>query len=811
MRYQCPMKCEGAKTYEVPGKCPKCGMTLVPVEEGGTAAEEHGRHQHGHDHHGGGHSHSDGSDEEHHQGHSVREKACICGTDDCDGSCVTNCQCSFQERNLVKPKTADRYICPMRDEGDKTYPEPGDCPVCGMHLVKVVEFGAPPEAAEDEEIRAYRAMRLKFVLAAVFSLPILILSMGELVPGLAGLIASLFPMKTNLLIQFALSVPVVSVFGSFIFVKGAKSVATRNLNMFTLIALGTGIAWLFSIAALFLPQIFPPSLKGHGGLVPVYFEAAAIIITLVILGQMLELLAHAKTNGAIKELLNLVPPTALVIRNGAETVVPLADVRVGDRIRVKPGEKIPVDGDLVEGNGVVDESMITGEPLPVEKAIDAAVTGGTINLNGSFVMVARKVGGDTLLARIIDMVNEASRSKAPIQRLADTVAAYFVQAVILVSLATLLVWGIGFSQWDLGLVNAIAVLIIACPCALGLATPVSIMVGTGRGAKSGILIKNAKAIEQMRKVDTLLVDKTGTLTVGKPKVTILKGNGEYTDEEALRLAASVDVLSEHPLAAAIVAAAKERGLSLSAASDFVSLTGKGVKARVDGREVAVGNEKLAKESGGDLRYDQEYVRGLQRAGNTVMFVLDDGKVAGFIGVADPIKDSTPEAVRLLHERKVRIVMLTGDNAVTAEAVAKTLGLDGFRAECMPEDKFAEVKRLQAEGAFVAMAGDGINDAPALAQADVGIAMGTGTDVAMESADITLVKGDLIGIAHAKALSVLVMRNIKENLFFAFAYNVVGIPIAALGLLTPILAGLAMALSSVSVLGNALRVKGAKIK
>ena len=811
MRYQCPMKCEGVKTYEAPGKCPKCGMTLIPVGDGGKIAQEHGRHQYGHDHREENNSHAGGPDEEHHQGSAAGETACICGTENCDGSCVANCQCTFQERNLVKSKKADRYICPMRDEGDKTYPEPGDCPVCGMRLVKVVEFGVPPEAAEDEEILAYRSMRLKFILAAAFSLPILILAMGELVPGFAGLLAALFPMKTNLLIQFVLSVPVVCVFGSFIFVKGFKSVVTRNLNMFTLIALGTSIAWVFSLAALFLPQIFPPSLKGHGGLVPVYFEATVIIITLVILGQMLELLAHAKTNGAIKELLNLVPPTALVIRDGVETVVPLAEVRVGDRIRVKPGEKIPVDGELVEGNGVVDESMITGEPLPVEKAVEAAVTGGTINLNGSFIMVARKVGGDTLLARIIDMVNEASRSKAPIQRLADTVAAYFVQAVILVSLATFLVWGIGFSKWDLGLVNAIAVLIIACPCALGLATPVSIMVGTGKGAKSGILIKNAKAIEQMRKVDTLLVDKTGTLTVGKPKVTVLKGNGAYTDEEALRLAASVDALSEHPLAAAIVAAAKERGLVLSAVSGFVSLTGMGVKARLDGREVAVGNEKLAKGDGGGLRYDEEYVRGLQRAGNTVMFVLDDGKVAGFIGVADPIKDSTPEAVRLLHERKVRIVMLTGDNAVTAEAVAKTLGLDSFRAECMPEDKFAEVKRLQAEGAFVAMAGDGINDAPALAQADVGIAMGTGTDVAMESADITLVKGDLIGIAHAKALSVLVMRNIKENLFFAFAYNVIGIPIAALGLLTPIFAGLAMALSSVSVLANALRVKGSKIK
>jgi heavy metal translocating P-type ATPase len=680
-----------------------------------------------------------------------------------------------------------------------------------MHLITVVEFGVPPEDAADEEFLGYRSMRLKFILAAVFSLPVLILAMGELVPGLAELLAALFPMKTNLLIQFALSIPVVCIFGSFIFVKGAKSVASRNLNMFTLIALGTSIAWLFSITALFFPQIFPESLKGHGGLVPVYFEATVIILTLVILGQMLELLAHAKTNGAIKELLNLVPPTTLVIRNGEEMVVPLAEVLVGDHIRVKPGEKIAVDGELVEGNGVVDESMITGEPLPVEKTIKTAVTGGTINLNGSFVMVARKVGGDTLLARIIDMVNEASRSKAPIQRLADTVAAYFVQVVIFISIATFLIWGIGFSKWDLGLVNAIAVLIIACPCALGLATPVSIMVGTGKGAKSGILIRNAKAIEQMRKVDTLLVDKTGTLTVGKPKVTVLKGNGAYSDEEVLRLAASVDALSEHPLAAAIVAAAKERGITLSSATDFVSLTGMGVKARLGGHEVAVGNDKLAKESGSDLRYDKAYVHDLQHAGNTVMFVVDDGKVAGYIGVADPIKDSTPDAVRLLHERKVRIIMLTGDNAVTAEAVAKTLGLDGFKAECMPEDKFAEVKRLQAEGAFVAMAGDGINDAPALAQADIGLAMGTGTDVAMETADITLVKGNLIGIAHAKGLSVLVMRNIKENLFFAFAYNIIGIPIAALGFLTPIFAGLAMVLSSVSVLGNALRVRSAKIR
>ncbi|HCM25088.1 MAG TPA: hypothetical protein DIC34_00825 [Treponema sp.] len=811
MKYQCPMKCEGTKAYDNPGKCPKCGMTLIAFTEGGEAGEGH--HHHGHEHHGGGHDHgkSGGTDEEHHHGPASGRLGCICGTEGCDGSCVTNCQCSFQELSLAKPAKGARYICPMRDEGEKTYPEPGDCPVCGMHLVKVVEFGAKPSEAEDEELVAYRVMRLKFILAAVFSIPVFILSMGELVPGFGDALGALLPMRTNLMIQFALSIPVVSILGSFIFAKGLKSVVSRNLNMFTLIALGTGIAWTFSVVALFFPGIFPASLRGHDGIVAGYFEATVVILTLVILGQMLELLAHAKTNGAIKELLNLVPPTALVIRDGKEAEIPLAEVRVADRIRVKPGEKIPVDGEVEEGNGVVDEAMITGEAIPVEKGTGATVTGGTINLNGSFVMVALKVGGDTLLARIIDMVNEASRSKAPIQRLADTVAAYFVQAVVLLSIATLLVWGIVFGKWDLGFVNAIAVLIIACPCALGLATPVSIMVGTGRGAKSGILIKNAKAIEQMRKVDTLLVDKTGTLTLGKPEVTLHKGIGGHADDEILRLAGSVDALSEHPLAAAIVSAAKEKNLNLAAAGDFISLTGMGVKARIDGREISVGNRKLVQSTGRAAPYDEEFVRDLQSKGNTVMFVLEDGKVIGFIGVTDPIKVSTPEAVRLLHERKVRIIMLTGDNAVTAAAVAGSLGLDSFRAECMPEDKFAEVKRLQAEGAFVAMAGDGINDAPALAQSDVGIAMGTGTDVAMESADITLVKGDLIGIARAKGLSVLVMRNIRENLFFAFAYNIIGIPIAASGFLTPILAGLAMALSSVSVLGNALRVRGAKIR
>ncbi|MFZ2782215.1 MAG: copper-translocating P-type ATPase [Rectinemataceae bacterium] len=799
MRYKCPMGCEGVTTYSEPGKCPVCGMNLVPVEAGEAQGHDHngqGRHAH----HGSG-------------------KPCICGTENCDSRCVDNCQCSYQELNLAMPvplsaasvKT-EAYICAMRCEGDRTYPKPGDCPVCGMHLVKVVAFGAPAGEGEDEEMAAFRSMRGKFILSALFALPVLFLSMGELIPGLGEFIMGLFPRKTNLFIQLTLSLPVVFWAASFIYVKGIRSVISRNLNMFTLITLGTGVAWLFSVVGTLLPGIFPASLKAADGFVPVYFEATVIIITLVILGQMLELLAHAKTNGAIKELLNLVPAEALVVRNGREMKIPLAEVVSGDMIRVKPGEKIPVDGSLREGSGIVDESMITGEPVPVEKGLGDKVTGGTINTNGSFVMVAEKVGGDTLLARIVAMVNEASRSKAPIQRLADTVAAYFVQAVMLISLVTLLIWGFGFSKWDHGLVNAIAVLIIACPCALGLATPVSIMVGTGKGAKSGILIKNAKAIEQMRKVDTVLVDKTGTLTMGKPAVTLVKSYGDLPEDEILRLAASVDRNSEHPLAAAIVAAADKKGLSLSPAAEFVSLTGKGAKAVVDGRIVAVGNAKLVRERLGEpaAERDDAYERSLQAEGHTVMYVTDGDHIAGIIGVSDPIKESTPNAVKRLKHLGVHIVMLTGDNKTTAGAVAKSLGLDDFVAECLPEDKFETVKKMQAKGAFVAMAGDGINDAPALAQSDVGIAMGTGTDVAMESADITLVKGDLTGIARAKTLSVSVMRNIRENLFFAFAYNILGIPIAALGLLNPIIAGLAMALSSVSVLSNALRIKGVKL-
>jgi len=702
------------------------------------------------------------------------------------------------------------YICPMRDEGEKTYPEPGDCPVCGMHLVKVMGFGIPHNEQDDEELAAYLSMKKLLIIAACLSLPVLLLSMGELIPGLGSIIAGLFSKKTNLILQFLLSLPVVIYTGSFIFKKGLQSILTRHLNMFTLIALGAGTAWGYSLFGLLFSSYFPPALLDQHGNVPSYFESAAIIITLVILGQMLELLAHAKTNSSIKELLNLVPPTALVIRDGKEIFVPLLGVVVGDHIKVKPGEKIPVDGSLVEGHGVVDESMITGEPLPIEKNSGDKVTGGTINTNGSFVMLAETIGGDTLLARIIDMVNQASRSKAPIQNLADRVAGYFVPVVFLIAVITLLAWGLFPGKWALGIVNAIAVLIIACPCALGLATPVSIMVGTGKGAQLGILVKDAQAIENMRRIDTLLIDKTGTLTLGKPAVTAFKSYSGYSDDEILQLAASVDHNSEHPLARAIVTKALEKGIELIAATDFNSLTGMGTSAIVGDKRVAVGNDKLIQHLQIPELQDNGFAREQQSQGQTVMFLVVDHSIAGVLCVSDPIKASTPEAIKKLQAINVRVIMLTGDNHLTARSVANKLGLADYEAEFLPADKYEKVKVLQMQGAVVAMAGDGINDAPALTQADVGIAMGTGTDVAMQSADITLVKGDLLGIVRAKALSMLVMRNIKQNLFFAFVYNFIGIPLAAFGLMDPMFAGLAMALSSISVLSNALRIRSAKL-
>lgn len=795
--YQCPMKCEGEKTYESKGKCPKCGMHLKEVHEKVIMIDKdtHVEHKH-HSHEGHDHNHV------HH---------CTCGDENCDGSCEAKCHCVYEEMNykshikVESKNTEGKFICPMRCEGEKTYNEPGDCPVCGMHLTEIMSFGEY-DKAEDSGIKAYHSMRSKFVLSTVFSLPIFILAMGELIPGIDVIVESLFSKKMNLIVQLFLSLPVVFYTSLFIYSKAIKSFKGLNLNMFTLIGIGTGAAWIFSTVATIAPNVFPEAIRSHGGYPPVYYETTVIILTLVILGQMLELLAHSKTNSAIKELLNLVPATAFVIRNDEEVELPLSEVVVQDRIRVKPGNKIPVDGEVIEGAGVVDESMISGEPIPQERVVGDNVTGGTINMNGSFIMEAKQVGGDTVLARIIEMVNEAALSKAPIQKLADKVAGYFVPAVMLISILTLLIWGFMFDSWQLGIVNSIAVLIIACPCALGLATPVSIMVGTGKGAQNGVLIKDAKAIEQMRRVNTALVDKTGTLTVGKPVFKDVISTSNIDKISVLKIAASVDKNSEHPLAQAIVKAAESAELSIDPTENFNMITGEGVTALIENKLFGIGNEKLMKRLGVSSDHDESLVRDLQSTGQTVMFVMSDIELLGLISVHDPIKDSTPIAVEKLHELGVRIMMLTGDNENTARSVSSELGLDEYMAGCLPEDKFNKVKKLQSEGAFVSMAGDGINDSPAIAQADVGIAMGTGTDVAMESSDITLVSGDLNGIAKAKVLSVKVMKNIKQNLFFAFIYNVLGIPVAAFGLLNPIFAGIAMTLSSISVLTNALRIR-----
>jgi Cu+-exporting ATPase len=654
-------------------------------------------------------------------------------------------------------------------------------------------------------------MTRRFWISLVLTVPILIMSMSEMITGQPLLHAPLLTW-----IQLVLATPVVLWGGWIFFQRGWASIVNRSLNMFTLIAIGTGTAYFYSVVATLFPDLFPDSFRGHGGEVAVYFEPAAVIVTLVLLGQVLELRARSRTGSAIKALLGLVPKTARLIRpDGTEESVPLDRIRPGDRLRVRPGEKIPVDGVVIEGASSVDESMVTGEPIPAEKTAGSRVTGGTVNGTGSFVMRAERVGSDTLLAQIVRMVSAAQRSRAPIQRLADVVSSYFVPAVVLIAVITFVVWAIygPAPRMAYALVNAVAVLIIACPCALGLATPMSIMVATGRGAMAGVLIKNAEALEILEKVNTLVVDKTGTLTEGKPRLVSVVALPEQNPSDLLRLAASLERGSEHPLAAAIVSAAEEKGLELSEAADFRSVTGKGVIGKVNGRSVALGNRSLFEDLGTDLGPLLERAEALRQDGQTVMFVSVDGRPAGLLGVADPIKESTFEAIRMLHEDGVRIVMLTGDSRTTAQAVARRLGIDEVVAEVLPEQKGAVVQRLQAEGRVVAMAGDGINDAPALAQANVGIAMGTGTDIAMESAGVTLVKGDLRGIVRARRLSRATMRNIRQNLFFAFFYNAIAIPIAAgvlypvFGLLlSPMIASAAMTFSSVTVIGNALRLR-----
>ncbi len=736
-----------------------------------------------------------------------------------------------------------KYYCPMLCEGDKKYDKPGDCPKCGMDLEKeessktIYTCPMHPEIEQDhpgscpkcgmdlerkkasaeegsEEHQAYKKMLTKFWISVAFTIPVFFIAMSEMIGiSLTGIASE----RAWGWVQFALSTPVIFYSCWNFFVRGYKSIINRSPNMWTLITLGAGAAYVFSIVALLFPDIFPDQFKSEGGAVHLYFEAAVVILTLILLGQLLEAKARSQTNSAIKELLNLVPPEATIIRDGEEMTIPLEHVKLDDIIKIKPGEKIPVDGEITEGKSSIDESMITGEPVPVEKSEGDNVIGGTINGTSTFLMKAQKVGSDTLLSQIIEMVNKASRTKAPIQNLADKVSSYFVPIVVTIALIAFAVWAIWGPDPKLvyAFTSAVTVLIIACPCALGLATPMSIMVGTGKGAKQGILVKDARAIEEMHKVTTLVIDKTGTITQGKPSLQDVKSiNDKHGEDVILKNVASLESSSEHPLAHAIVQGAENKGLKPQKVDDFNSITGKGITGKVDGLQIAIGNKKLLEEF--NLTLEQEHeedVKQRQLEGQTVMFVVIENEIAGFISVADPIKESSASAIKHLQDQGLEVIMLTGDNKNTAKAVADKLGLDGYEADLLPENKYEKVKALQEEGKIVAMAGDGINDAPALAKANVGIAMGTGTDVAIESASLTLVKGELDGIVRARKLSTDVMRNIKQNLFFAFIYNVLGVPIAAgvlfpvFGLLlSPMLAALAMSLSSVSVIGNSLRLR-----
>jgi Cu+-exporting ATPase len=722
------------------------------------------------------------------------------------GACP-KCGMALEPVDLA-PITKTEWTCPMHPEIVRD--EPGSCPICGMAL-------EPRTVTLEEKNPELEDMSRRFRWSAWITAPILAFMVSEFLPGKP--LQTALPHGTMNWIQLVLAAPVVLWGGWPFFVRGWASVVNRHLNMFTLIALGVGAAFGFSVVATLAPGLFPASFRTMGE-VAVYFEPAAAIVVLVLLGQVLELRARSRTSTAIRNLLGLAPKTARRIEpNGSEVDVPLERVAVSDRLRVRPGERVPVDGVVIDGTTTIDESMVTGEPIPVEKAADAVVTGGTVNGTGTFVMEARRVGSDTLLAQIVRMVSEAQRSRAPIQRLADTVSAWFVPIVIAVAVMTFIVWSQVGPEPRLAhaLVNAVAVLIIACPCALGLATPMSIMVGTGRGAEAGVLIRNAEALELLEKVTTLVVDKTGTLTEGKPQLVTIEPQAGIDTGTLLHLVASLENVSEHPLAAAIIAGARERGVSLTEVREFRSITGKGVVGTVDGRIVAIGNLRHLEDLRIELGPLRERAETLRRDGQTVMFVAIDDRPAGLVGVADPIKATTSEAIQALQREGVKVVMLTGDTRTTAEAVARTVGIDAVEADVLPDQKAAVVKRLQERGERVAMAGDGINDAPALAAADVGIAMGTGTDVAIESAGVTLVKGDLGGIVRARRLSLATMKNIRQNLFFAFAYNVVGVPIAAgvlypfFGLLlSPIIASAAMTFSSVSVIGNALRLRRASL-
>jgi heavy metal translocating P-type ATPase len=764
VEYTCPMHPEVRQNG--PGKCPKCGMFLQPV--GAAIAPE--AHSHAHHHH----------------------------------AAAGPAPAAAQEDGSAKDV---EYTCPMHPQIRQM--GPGHCPICGMALEPVIATG---EAGESPELRD---MTRRFWIGLVLTVPVFILEMGAHLFDL-----HLLAGQVSNWVQLLLGTPVVLWAGWPFFVRAWASLVNRSLNMFTLIALGTGAAWLYSMVGTLAPGVFPQALRGHDGAVAIYFEAAAVITVLVLLGQVLELRAREKTSGAIKALLDLAPKTAVRVRaDGSDETVQIDTLQVGELLRVRPGEKVPVDGELTEGKGTVDESMVTGEPMPVTKAPGAKVTAGTLNQTGGFVMRAQKVGADTLLSQIVHMVAAAQRSRAPIQRMADQVAGWFVPVVIAVALLTFgvwLVWGPS-PAFSFALVNAVAVLIIACPCALGLATPMSIMVGVGRGAQHGVLIRDAEALERMEKIDTLVVDKTGTLTEGRPKVVHIEAAPGFERDAVLQQLASVERASEHPLAMAVVAAAQERKLALSEVTDFDSPVGKGVVGKIAGVQLVSGAARFLAEQGIDVAPLQAAAEQQRAKSATVIFVAIAGRLAGFVAIADPIKATTPQALQALREDGVRIVMLTGDGKTTADAVGKELRIDEVVAEVFPEDKAAIVQRLRAEGRVVAMAGDGVNDAPALAAAEVGIAMGTGTDVAMESSGITLLKGDLMGIVRARKLSRKTMRNIRENLFLSFVYNVAGIPLAAgvlypfFGLLlSPVVAAAAMALSSVSVIANALRLRTAKV-
>ncbi len=707
-------------------------------------------------------------------------------------------------------QSRSEWVCPMHPE--VVSDQPGECPKCGMAL-------EPRQiTAEPEENPELKDMTRRFWVSLVFTVPVFLLAMSKHIPGVS--LSALVSPAWSDWIELILATPVVLWGGWPFFVRAWRSVVSWNLNMFTLIGLGTSVAYVYSLVAILFPDLFPASFRAASGQVGVYFEASAVIVTLVLMGQVMELRARGQTGAAIKSLLGMAPKTARRIgTDGGEQDIPLEQVQPGDRLRVRPGEKVPVDGVVIEGNSSLDESMITGEPIPVEKTAGERVIGATVNGTGSLVIEAERVGSDTLLSQIVQMVAEASRSRAPIQKLADVVSGYFVPAVVGAAIVTFIAWALLGPQpaMTYAIINAVAVLIIACPCALGLATPMSIMVASGKGATLGVLFKNAEAIETLRKVDTLVVDKTGTLTEGKPRLQDVVAAEGFSDDEVLRLAASLERGSEHPLAAAIVQGAEERTIELAKASDFQSVTGKGVRGQVAGHAVALGNAALLEALGIDGTALAAQAESLRAEGKTAMFLAADGQLAGLVAVADPVKPTTPGAIEALHQAGLRIVMLTGDSATTAQAVATRLGIDEVIAGVLPDQKAAKIKALQQEGRFVAMAGDGINDAPALAQAQVGIAMGTGTDVAMASAGVTLVKGDLGGIVRARRLSEATMANIRQNLFFAFVYNAIGIPIAA-GvlyplsglLLSPMIAAAAMSFSSVSVITNSLRLRGFRI-